>query len=315
MIVVLTGGTGGSKLVQGFKHIVPPEDVAYIVNTGDDMIWWGLHISPDVDSILYALADLLSKESGWGVEGDTFQCLEVMRKLGAPGWFQLGDRDLALHLTRTQLITSGKTLSETISEIARRLQIKSHVFVMSDARVETRVQTSSGELSFQEYFVRERYQIPVQSVRFEGAETAKPSSGLVEAILQAEFVILAPSNPVTSIGPILAVPGIRDALKKTSAIVAAISPIIGDAAVSGPAGELMKTQGWPVSILGVAQAYADFLDLLIADAQDENKKAEVERLGIRLHCAHIFMCSHPDKVALARETLQSLQSGLGCSLA
>ncbi len=313
MIVVLTGGTGGAKFVQGLKQALPPQEVAYIVNTGDDLVWWGLHVSPDVDSILYALAGLLSKDRGWGVENDTFQCLQVMRSLHQPGWFQLGDRDLALHLSRTQLLAGGSTLAQATEEIARRLGIASPVLVMSNDRVETRIKTPAEELSFQEYFVREHYQVAVESVRFEGAERATAAPGVVDAILQAEHVILAPSNPVTSIGPILAVPGIRDALRTTSASVAALSPIVGDAAVSGPAGVLMQIQGWPVSLLGIALAYADFLDLLIADVQDEGRKAEVERLGIRVHCTQTLMRAEYDKVALARATLQSLQAGLSAA--
>lgn len=307
MILILTGGTGGAKFVQGLKQIVPPGEVAYVVNTGDDLLWWGLHVSPDVDSITYALADLLSKERGWGVDGDTFQCLQAMRKLGSPGWFQIGDRDLATHLLRTELLREGRSLSEATVEIAHCLGIASPIFVMSNDRVETRVRTPAGELSFQEYFVRERYQVPVEGVRFAGAESAAPSPGLMTAIEIAELIIIAPSNPVTSIGPILAVPGIRQALQETSAMIAAISPVVGDAAVSGPAGALMQTQGWPVSITGIAHAYSDFLDVLIADVRDQARTAEVGQLGIRVHCTQTIMRSEADKIALAREVLQLLQ--------
>ncbi len=305
MIVVLTGGTGGAKFVAGLAALLPAGDLTVIVNTADDLTWWGLHVSPDLDSITYALAGMLSRERGWGVDGDTFHCLEAMRRTGAPAWFQLGDRDLATHLRRTELLSENKTLSEATAEIARRLRVETRILPMSDDRVETRVITADGELSFQEYFVRERYQVAVRGVRFEGAERARATPGVIEEIAQAEAVVIAPSNPITSIGPILAVPGIHEALKQTKAPVAAISPIIGDAAVSGPAGELMQTQGLPVSIAGVARCYADFLDLLIADEQDSALGRRVE--GIAVRYASTVMKSEADKTALARSVLGFLR--------
>ncbi|MGH9492365.1 MAG: 2-phospho-L-lactate transferase [Terriglobales bacterium] len=308
MIVVLTGGTGGAKFVQGLKQVAPARELTFIVNNGDDLRWWGLHVSPDVDSITYALAGLLSRERGWGVEGDTFHCLEVMRRLGAPAWFQLGDRDLALHISRTEMLAAGKPLSEATAEIARALGVESRILPMTDDRVETRVKTPAGELSFQEYFVRERYQVAVEGVRFEGAEEARPALGVEEAIAQAESVLIAPSNPVTSIGPILAVPGIREALRETPARVAAVSPIVGGAAVSGPAGELMRTQGLAASAEGVARAYADFLDVLIVDERDAAEKAAVERVGVEMRTARAVMNSDADRAGLAWAALEIVRS-------
>jgi LPPG:FO 2-phospho-L-lactate transferase len=235
MIVVLTGGTGGAKFIQGLKEIVPASEITTVVNTGDDLRGWGLDVSPDLDSITYALAGVLSAERGWGVEGDTFHCLEAMRRSGAPTWFQLGDRDLATHIFRTQLLAEGKTLTEATAIIARSLGIAARILPVTDGRVETRVVTPKGELGFQEYFVREHYQVRVDAVRFDGATGASPAPGVVEAINAAEMVLVAPSNPVTSIGPILAVAGIREALRKTPAPIGAISPIVGGVAVSGPA--------------------------------------------------------------------------------
>jgi LPPG:FO 2-phospho-L-lactate transferase len=301
MIVVLTGGTGGAKFVQGLAAVVPAHELTVIVNTGDDLTWWGLHVSPDLDSITYALAGMLSRERGWGVEGDTFQCLNGMRRLGAPAWFQLGDRDLATHLRRTELLSETKTLSEATSEILRALGVETRILPMTDDRVETRVLTDDGELNFQEYFVREHYQVAVRGVRFEGAERAQPAPGVLEAIAHAEAVVIAPSNPITSIGPILAVPGIRQALRQTRAPAAAISPIIGGAAVSGPAGELMQTQGLPVSVAGVTRCYADFLDLLIADEHDSALGTPVE--GIAMRYTSTLMKSEADKTALAQAVL------------
>src|SRR5690348_5224124 len=215
MIVVLTGGTGGAKFVDGLRQVVPPQQLTIIVNTGDDLLWWGLYISPDVDSITYVLADLLSKERGWGVKGDTFQCLQAMRQLEQPIWFHAGERGLAVHLVRSQLLAQGRTLSEVTAEIASKFGVAAHVLPMSDQRIETRVLTPIGELSFEEYFVQRWYQDPVESVRYAGASEAAPAPGVLEAIQRADLLLIAPSNPVSSIGPILAVPGIRDALRQT----------------------------------------------------------------------------------------------------
>jgi len=305
VIVVLTGGTGGAKFVDGLRKILPPRELTLIVNTGDDFQWWGLHISPDVDSITYVLSDLLSKDRGWGVEGDTFQCLEAMRRLGQPAWFQIGDRDLVTHLLRTQLLREGKSLSEATAEITRNLGIEATVLPMTNSPVETRVTIPDGEISFQEYFVKRHYRDPVSGVSFSGAENATPAPGVIDAILSASIVILAPSNPITSIGPILAVPGIRDALRQTAAPVLAVSPIVGEAAVSGPAGALMAAQGLPVSAAGVVQAYADFLDVLIVDSRDEGMPRPS---GLQVHATNIIMKSDEDRTELARAVLALTES-------
>jgi len=310
MIVVLSGGTGGAKLVWGLKHVVPPENLTIIVNTGDDLEWWGLHISPDLDSIVYALADAISAERGWGLEGESFRCLERMSQLGQPSWFRLGDLDLATHLARTNLLRSGKPLSAATAELAQRMGIRSRVLPMSDDRVATLVETPNGTLSFQEYFVRERHQVEVRGIQFEGAEHARPAPGLLQAIASAEAIIFAPSNPVTSIGPILNVPGIRDALRQTSAPVAAVSPIIGGDAYSGPAGTLMRRKGWPSTIAGVARAYEDFLDVLVVDLADHADADHLREGGLHVLCANTIMKSSQDKQELARFTVHAaLQAG------
>jgi len=208
MICVLTGGTGGAKFVDGLRQAMPAEDITIIVNTGDDLLWWGLYVSPDIDSITYVLSGMLSRERGWGVKGDTFLCLQAMGQLGEPTWFHAGDRDLAVHLLRSRLLAEGKTLSEATAIICEKLGVKARILPMSNSRVETRVDTPIGELSFEEYFVQRWYQDPVNSVRFAGASDAEPAPGVIEAIVSADAVLIAPSNPVTSIGPILAVPGI-----------------------------------------------------------------------------------------------------------
>ena len=306
MIVVLTGGTGGAKFVDGLRQVIAPEEITLIVNTGDDLEWWGLYVSPDLDSITYVLAGLLSKERGWGVKGDTFYCLQAMGELGQPIWFHVGDRDLAVHLLRSKLLTQGKTLSEATIEIAAKLGVQARILPMSNSRVETRIGTPIGELSFQEYFVQRWYQDPVNSVRFAGIADAEPAPGVIEAIESASAVIIAPSNPITSIGPIAAVPGILDALRETRAPILAISPIVAGAAVSGPAGILMAAKGLPVSIAGVAQAYQDFLKILVVDTRDAQAAKQLQHPGLVVHAANTLMRTKDEKVQLARTVLSLL---------
>ena len=305
MIAVLTGGTGGAKFVDGLRQILPPEELTIIVNTGDDLLWWGLYVSPDLDSITYMLAGKLSQERGWGVKGDTFFCLSAMAQMGQPIWFHAGDRDLATHILRSRLLADGKTLSQATSEIAAALGIKTRILPMSDSRVETRVLTPVGDLSFQEYFVQRWYQDPVESVRFAGASHAVPAPGVLEAIRSADLVLLAPSNPVSSIGPILAVPGIRDALRESRARSVAVSPIVAGAAVSGPAGILLEAQGFAVSIAGVADFYRDFLDLLIVDSGDAAAAEDLRTSGVRVHCTPTIMRKNADRIALAKSVLEA----------
>jgi LPPG:FO 2-phospho-L-lactate transferase len=306
MIVVLTGGTGGAKLVEGLLAVGPAADLTFIVNTADDLEWWGLHVSPDLDSITYAAAGCLSRERGWGVQGDTFHCLQAMADLSQPSWFQVGDRDLAVHLVRSKLLAQGKTLSEVTAEIGAKLGVKARILPMCNSRVETRVDTPAGELGFQQYFVERSYRDRVRSVRFAGAAEARPAPGVIDAIVSATAVLIAPSNPITSIGPILAVPGIREALRETRATIAAVSPIIGNAAVSGPAGTLMASQGLPVSLAGVARAYHDFLDLMIADLSDRQEAGQLEGPSLRVYCTGTLMRTIEDKSKLARTVLQLL---------
>ena len=306
MITVLTGGTGGAKFVDGLRQVVPAQDITLIVNTGDDLMWWGLYVSPDIDSITYVLAGLLSRERGWGVKGDTFFCLQAMGQLAQPTWFHVGDRDLAIHILRSKLLAEGKTLSEVTGEISDKLGVKARILPMTNSRVETRVGTPSGELSFEEYFVQRWYQDPVQSIRFAGAADSEPAPGVIEAIVSADTVLLAPSNPVTSIGPILAVPGVREALQRTKARIAAVSPIVAGEAVAGPAGILMASQGLPVSIAGVAHAYQDFLDLLVVDVRDAPAAEELRKTGLRVHTAKSIMRTAEEKADLARAVLDAV---------
>jgi LPPG:FO 2-phospho-L-lactate transferase len=305
MIVVLTGGTGGAKFAEGLKQILRSEELTFVVNTGDDLRWWGLPVSPDLDSITYALAGLLSRERGWGLEGDTFDLLAVRGSQGAPTWFRVGDRDFATHRARAQLLDEGLTLTQATQRLAARLGVAARILPMSDDRVETRVETPLGELSFEEYFVRERHQVPVHRVRFLGAERARPAAGVLDSIEHADAVLLAPSNPITSIGPILAVPGIREALRATLAPVVGVSPIVGGAAVSGPAAALMELHGFPATAEGVAHAYADFLDVLIVDSRDAGEMERIEALGVRALATNTIMASGESRAALAACTLEA----------
>jgi LPPG:FO 2-phospho-L-lactate transferase len=232
-----------------------------------------------------------------------------MGQLGEPTWFHAGDRDLAVHLLRSRLMAEGKTLSEATATICQKLSVKARILPMTNSRVETRVDTPAGELSFEEYFVQRWYQDPVKSVRFAGASDAEAAPGVIDAITSADAVLIAPSNPVTSIGPILAVPGIRDALLRARGKIAAVSPIVGSTAVAGPAGILMTAQGLPCSIAGVAQAYEDFLDVLISDSRDARAADDLRQKGLRVECTQTIMRSPDDKASLAREVLAAV-SGL-----
>jgi len=236
--------------------------------------------------------------------------LQAMGQLGESTWFHTGDRDLAMHLLRSRLLAEGKTLSEATAVICQKLGVRARVLPMTNSRVETRVDTPIGELSFEEYFVQRWYQDPVKSVRFAGASDAEPAPGVIDAITNADAILIAPSNPITSIGPILAVPGIHEALLRARGKIAAISPIVGSAPVAGPAGILMEAQGFPCSVAGVAQVYADLLDLLICDARDAGAAEALQQTGLRVHCTQTIMRSADDKAALAREALSAVMANL-----
>jgi len=307
MITVLAGGTGAAKFIRGLIEIIPQEEITIIGNTGDDVTVWGLHVSPDLDTIMYLLAGLLDEERGWGIKGDTFACLQAMGRYGEITWFQLGDRDLATHIERSKGLSRGSTLSDVMEHLCRSLNVWARLLPMSDQPVETRIRTPRGVLSFQEFFVRERWSSEVTGVAFQGSETAQPAPGVQEAIHASEGVVIAPSNPITSIGPILAVDGIRQALCETSAPVVAVSPIVGSQAVSGPAGKLMTACGHEVSAVGVAQIYRDFLDGLIIDESDVALGAEIERLGVCVVQADTIMRDWATKINLAKAVTSYLR--------
>ncbi len=307
MLTILTGGTGGAKLIQGLAAKLDPRKLTILCNTADDGVFHGLYVAPDLDTITYTLAGISDGAKGWGIQEDTFTVLEQLRRLGEPAWFNLGDKDFATHILRSRLLNEGASLTRITGELCVRLGVSAKILPMSDERVETRIHTPDGEISFQEYFVRERWSKPVISVRFEGADRCRPAPGVLEAIREASAVVVCPSNPVTSIGPILAVPGIRAALSETTATVVAVSPMIGASAISGPAHKLMVTAGFEPSALGVAQAYADFLDIFVIAAEDEGVKSRIEALGIRAVLGDIVMSNLEGKKRLAREVLALLE--------
>ena len=307
MIVVLTGGTGGAKLVEGLAAVTDPAELTVVCNTGDDSVFHGLYVAPDVDTITYTLAGLSDSDKGWGIKDDTFVVLEQLRRLGEEVWFNLGDRDLATHVVRTRLLRQGRKLSEVTDQIRRSLNVRSTILPMSDERVETWIRTADGEIPFQEYFVKQRWAPDVLGVHFAGAENSRPASGILDSFDRADAIIVAPSNPVTSIGPILAVPEIRRALQHSDAPVLAVSPLIGTAAISGPADKLMIACGRPPSVLGVAACYADFLDTIVVANEDRNMASAIEKLGIRVVPAEIRMPSPEAKKNLAQTILNGLR--------
>ncbi len=311
MLVALAGGVGAARFLRGLVRIVPREDVVVVVNTADDDIFHGLHVSPDLDSVTYTLAGAEHPEQGWGLAGETFAAMEAMERYGAPTWFRLGDRDLATHLYRTELLRKGATLSEATERITRAWGVGSRLLPMSDDPVSTRitVRTAAGgttELRMQEWFVRERSGPPVVAVRFDGADEARPAPGVLEALDQADTVLICPSNPVISIGPILAVGGVRETLRRRRARVVAVSPIIGGAPVKGPADRLMGPLGIEVSCVGVAATYADVCGTLVIDAGDAARAPEVEALGVRAVVADTLMTDARVAAALARHTLDAV---------
>jgi LPPG:FO 2-phospho-L-lactate transferase len=303
-VTALAGGTGAAKLLRGLVACLAPRDLTIVGNTGDDTEVWGLHVSPDLDTVTYALAGLLDVARGWGRAEESFHCLEAMAALGAPTWFSLGDRDLAMHLTRTAALRAGEPLSAVTARLAARLGVAARVLPMSDEPVRTQVQTTEARLTFQEYFVRDKALGDVVAVDYAGAADARPAPGVLAAIAEADLVVVCPSNPVTSVGPILAVPGIAGALAAARTVVG-VSPIVGGAPVSGPAGRLMKARGLDVSPLGVAAAYAPWLRALLIDTRDGGAAAPLERAGVRAVVADVMMTDRTREVALARRVLDA----------
>ncbi len=305
-LVVLAGGVGGAKLALGFYRVLPPQDLTVVVNTGDDFEHMGLHIAPDIDTVVYTLAGLANRETGWGLEGDTFESLAALERVGGPTWFRLGDRDLTNHLYRTELLISqGLSLTEATTTISEALGVKSRVLPMTDDPVATKVVTAAGELDFQDYFVRQRCEPVVQSIRFDGIETAQPSAEVIGALRDADGIVIAPSNPFVSVEPILALPGIRDLLAAKPSV--AVSPIVGGAALKGPAAKMLRELGLDVSPVGVAQRYAGLVTGFVMDEQDASLSDDVRAQGLEVEVAQTIMRSDEDRESLARVCIDLLR--------
>lgn len=309
MHTVFAGGVGASRFLQGLVQVVDPASVTVISNTGDDVEMFGLHVSPDVDIVIYALAGAVNPETGWGLAGDSFAVVGALQRFGYDRWFNLGDRDLATAIHRTRLLRGGMPMHEVIADINRAWGLACTVLPMSDARIETRITTPTGELAFQDYMVRLRTDVDVSAVTFAGAGNSTPAPGVIEAIRDSETVILAPSNPLVSIGPILAVPGIRDALASTRAVRAAISPIIAGQVVKGPAAKMMATLGHEVSAVGVARIYQGLIDVMVIDEQDRELAPAIEAIGMRCLVTDTMMTSPERKAELARDVLAACSAG------
>jgi LPPG:FO 2-phospho-L-lactate transferase len=302
MIVALAGGVGAARFLSGF----PQEELFVIVNTADDTELYGLHISPDLDTVTYTLAGLSHPKQGWGLRSDTFQCLQALSRFTPDTWFRLGDRDLATHLYRTRRLSEGATLTEVTREITRALGIIAIIIPMSNDPVRTGVLTPSGELDFQTWFVRRRHRDRVVGVRFRGVRAARPAPGILRALHRARAILICPSNPIISIGPILTLPGLRAALRTAPARKIAVSPLIAGRALKGPAAHMMKDMGLRPDSLGVAELYRDFLDLLVLDRADRSLAPAVHRLGIPTIVTNIILDTPRRRRALAGAILNLL---------
>jgi len=305
MLTALAGGVGAARFLTGLVKLVNGKDLSIIVNTGDDIELFGLHISPDIDIVTYTLAGIVNEEKGWGIRGDTFHCLEALKQFNPEAWFNLGDKDLATHMFRTDMLKNGLKLSDVTAQISHALGLKVTILPMTDDKFETRILTEMGSVHFQEYLVKRAAKDEVLGVEFIGAKSANPAPGVVESIMEAEMVIICPSNPVVSIGTILAVNSVRDAIRRTDAKKVAISPIIAGAPVKGPADKLLRGLGFEVSAYSVAKLYSDFLDTFILDAVDSAEKEKIEKLGIEVKVTNTIMRTLEDKIRLAKTVLES----------
>ena len=305
-VTCLAGGVGAAKFLQGLVKIIPQEYITVIVNTGDDIELHGLHISPDPDIVMYTLAGFVDEEKGWGIRDDTFHCLNMLQKYHSETWFKLGDKDLATHILRTQLLRGGLALDEVTRKLCDCLGLKMRILPMTNDKVAPQIITAAGRMHFEEYLVKRGATNKVLDVVFEGVDSALPAPGVVESIREADGVIVCPSNPIVSIGPILAIRGVREALRDTPAKVVAISPIVGGATIKGPADKLMQGLGLEVSAYSVAFLYRDFLNVFILDEIDRLEKERVEELGVEAVVADTVMRSLEDKVELGRLALEAL---------
>jgi LPPG:FO 2-phospho-L-lactate transferase len=306
MIVALAGGVGAARFLEGLVAVVEPSEVTAIVNTGDDAVFYGLHVSPDIDIVVYTLTGLVDQAQGWGLRGDTHNALSMLESYGRPTWFQLGDRDFGTLIARTELLRDGVPLSEVTDRLRRALGLTVRLLPMTDDPVGTQVRTPEGLLPFQEYFVHRHCEPEVLEIVYGGMAEARPAPGLLEAIGRAETIVFCPSNPLVSLGTILTVQGVREALRATPARRVAISPIVAGGTIKGPADRMMRGLGWEVSAVGVAQAYRDVLDVMVIDQADAELAPRVRELGLRVVVTDTIMRDAASKAALARTVLESV---------
>lgn len=307
MITALAGGVGASKFLDGLSQMMAPEEISIIVNTGDDIEMFGLYIAPDLDIVTYTLAGVVNPDFGWGINSDTFYCLDLLlRYTEQERWFNLGDRDLATHIFRTQMMRAGKTLSEVADQVRQTLGVKSRILPMTDTHTPTTILTDQGEMHFQEYLIKNRAQPVVKGIRFENIESAKPAPGVAKAVLEAEAVLICPSNPLISIGPILAVPGTRDLLKQTQAKVVVISSVVAGESLKGPTDKMLQQLGLEVTALQIAKLYEDIADIFVLDEQDKALQPEIESLGLKVVVTDTVMRNKEKKRDLAEITLAAL---------
>ena len=303
-VLALAGGVGGAKLAAGLEAALPPGDVAVVVNTADDFDLWGLRICPDLDTVMYTLAGISNPETGWGVEDESFAALDMLARYGEDTWFKLGDRDLATHVLRTDRLSAGEPLTRITADLSSTLGVRSAILPMCDEPVATILDTSDGPLEFQEYFVRRGQRDEVLGIELRGIEDARVTEAVVEALDAADLVVLCPSNPVVSIGPILDVPGMRGALEASRAPRVAVSPIVGGRALKGPADRMLASMGHEVSPTGVARMYEGLVDGMVIDRVDEEERSGIEAMGMRVLATGAIMRDAPDRARLAREVIE-----------
>ena len=302
-VLALAGGVGGAKLALGLRDILDEESLAIVVNTGDDEEFFGLHVSPDLDTVMYTLGGIANPDTGWGISGETFRSLNRLRQYGADTWFNLGDLDMATHIRRTQLLGQGNTLSEVTNSLCSSLGIAHSIFPMTDDTLKTIVITEISEMSFQEYFVKNRCDPRVVSLRFDSPSECSPSPGFVTALNESDLLVFCPSNPFLSVDPILAVTGVRKKIENFRGARIAVSPIVGGEAIKGPAGKILRELGHEVSCVGVAKRYVDLCDVFIIDNVDADLASTIEKLGMRVVVTNTIMNNDQEKRTLAREIL------------
>ncbi len=303
-VCALAGGVGGAKLSAGLQEVLAPGALTVVVNTADDFDLWGLRICPDLDTVMYTLAGISNPETGWGLAGESFDALGMLARYGEDTWFLLGDRDLATHVLRTARLRAGETLTTVTGALSGSLGVRSAVLPMSDEEVSTVLKTPAGLLEFQEYFVRRGQRDEVLGVELRGVGEARPTDAVLEVLAAADVVVFCPSNPIVSVGPILALPGMREALASSSAPKVAVSPIVGGRALKGPADRMLASLGHEVSAAGVAAMYRGLVDGMVIDRVDEGERAGVEALGMQVLATDSVMRGAQDRARLAREVVE-----------